>query len=93
MKYEPKAVSRAKQNPLDLKNEMAFPSLGDAADVEKKLKEEEEKNILREIEEKKTREEKERQQKQRYEAPRPETRNTKFAKPTKFLNLFFFNTL
>jgi hypothetical protein len=53
---------------------MLFPSLEDAADVEKKLKKEEEVIILREIEEKKLREEKEKQKQQRYE-PRFESKS------------------
>ncbi|KAL7070014.1 hypothetical protein ACQ4LE_011154 [Meloidogyne hapla] len=76
VKYEPKAASRAKQNPLDLTNKMSFPSLSDADEVEKIQKKAEEENILREIEEKKIREEKLQKQQQRYE-PRFESKNIK----------------
>ncbi|CAK5074704.1 unnamed protein product [Meloidogyne enterolobii] len=70
-KYEPKAAARAqnKQNPLDLKNEMLFPSLSDAPKIEQILKKEDEENRLREIEEKKEKqlkEEKLLKQQQRY---------------------------
>uniref|UniRef100_A0A914L4A6 Uncharacterized protein n=1 Tax=Meloidogyne incognita TaxID=6306 RepID=A0A914L4A6_MELIC len=80
-KYEPKAAARAqnKQNPLDLKNEMLFPSLNDAPKIEQILKKEDEENRLREIEEKKEqqlKEEKLQKQQQRY-VPRFESRDAK----------------
>uniref|UniRef100_A0A914NUA6 Uncharacterized protein n=1 Tax=Meloidogyne incognita TaxID=6306 RepID=A0A914NUA6_MELIC len=80
-KYEPKAAARAqnKQNPLDLKNEMLFPSLSDAPKIEQILKKEDEENRLREIEvkkEEKLKEEKLQKQQQRY-VPRFESREAK----------------
>jgi translation initiation factor 1 (eIF-1/SUI1) len=57
VKYVPKAVAKATRNPLDISNEMLFPTLGNAAEVEKELKKEEEENIRIQLEEKRKREE------------------------------------
>lgn len=94
-KYEPKAAARAqnKQNPLDLKNEMLFPSLSDAPKIEQILKKEDEENRLREIEvkkEEKLKEEKLQKQQQRY-VPRFESREAKPKKYSTFFINFFLN--
>lgn len=67
-----KFVPKGMRNQLDINNEMAFPSLDKAEEVEKVQKKEMEEKILIEIEEKRRQEEEQKKMANRYKAVRPQ---------------------
>lgn len=76
IKAESKYVPKAQRNPLDISDEFAFPSLDNAAEVEKKQMEEMVEVRRIELEEKHRKEAEQKRAEEAYRAPRPAKRPT-----------------